>query len=671
MQGNSQTWKVFAGVACILLVISIQMVLTANRNSITWDEDNHLYAGFMSWKTGDFGINPEHPPLVKLVSALPLLNMHLRVPVTQDRFFKTEGFLGGKDFLFKNDADTMLFRARMASSLFTLLLALAVFFSTRKLFGTGAAFIAIALLALDPNIIAHSALVTTDIALSLFLFLSVYAFYRYSKAPSAWKLIAVGLSAGLALGSKHTGILVFPILLLLAIVEIIRPDEDLKVARKRQIIRMVAALVVASSLAIVMLWSFYGFRYAARPAGKMLNPPLSAFVQGLPRPHATKLISSFAQHKLLPESYLYGLADVLSMDGFYRSYVLGKTYPHGVWFYFPVAFAIKSTLTFLILLGISLLAFITRWLTIKKEHLYLIIPPLFYLLVAMSSGMNIGVRHILPLYVFGAVLLGATSWSLLRRNRQWAYILAALIAFQAISSFRTYPAFLAYGNELWGGPSNTYKYLSDSNSDWGQQLKSVRKYLERRGIRDCYFVYFAGGVVDTDYYNIPCKLLPTADSLWVNAEFPAPERITGTILISAGDLSGFEFGPGPLNPYEQFRSIRPTAVIDYSVFVYDGQFEIPGVAALWHAQRAQILMGKKDFAAALDEARKAQSLAPDTVNPNALLGDILMSLQRPAEAKPFYEKAISLAKTVEPEFQAGQIPKLENSLKQAQGSSGQ
>ncbi len=671
MNGDRTDWKTVSGVVCLLLAVGIQMALTAHRNSITWDEGDHLYAGFMSWKTGDFGINPEHPQLVKLVAAAPLLGMGLPVPVPQDRYFKLEGFLGGKDFLFQNDADAMLFRARMASSVFTILLALAVFAGARRMFGTGAGFIALALLVFEPNIIAHSALVTTDVAFSLFLFLSVYAFYRYAQSPSAWKLAAVGAAAGLALASKHTGVFVFPILILLALFEALRPRDDAGAGRARRMLRMAAALVVAGAIAAAILWSVYGFRYEARPEGRSLIPPFDAAVQGLSNPQQADLISFFAKHELLPESYLYGLADVLNVDAAYKSFVLGTIYPHGVWFYFPVALAIKSTLTFLILGGIAVFAMVARRFVYGREILYLALAPLCHLLVAMNSGVNIGIRHVLPLYVFAAVLFGGVAWKLARRNRRWAAVVAALLVFHAASSLRTFPAYLAYANELWGGPSNTHKYLSDSNVDWGQQLKSVRRYLDSRGIRDCHFVYFAGGVVDTGYYGIPCKLLPTVNSLWVNEELPVPGKIDGTILISAGNLSGFEFGPGALNPYEQFKSLEPEAVIDYGVFVYNGRFEIPRAAAIWHMQKSRGLLQKRDYEAALAEARKARTLAPDSVDANALLGDTLMILKQPGEAQSFYERALTLARTVEPEFQAGRVPGLEARLGRIRSSPGQ
>ncbi|HME36274.1 MAG TPA: glycosyltransferase family 39 protein, partial [Candidatus Sulfotelmatobacter sp.] len=170
----------------------MQLALSVRQESITWDEDDHLYAGYMSWKAGDFGLNPEHPPLVKLLAALPVLPMQVKVPPLQGRNFKIEAFLNGKDFLFKNDANTMLFRARMAASLLTVLLAVLVFFAAREMFGTGAAFLALTLIVFDPNLLAHGALVTTDAGLSCFLFASIYAFYRYVKEPSALRLLVAG-----------------------------------------------------------------------------------------------------------------------------------------------------------------------------------------------------------------------------------------------------------------------------------------------------------------------------------------------------------------------------------------------------------------------------------------------------------------------------------------------
>jgi hypothetical protein len=385
-------------------------------------------------------------------------------------------------------------------------------------------------------------------------------------------------------------------------------------------------------------------------------------VHGLSRPRDVKILSTFARFRLLPESYLYGLADVRLAADFYATYLLGKDYPKGQWFYFPVAFAVKSSLTFLLMLVLTGWVIVSGRLRAWREILFLTVPPAVYFAVAMGSGMNIGVRHILPVYIFLAVLIGGASAKLIAQNRRWLYVVVVLLVFQAISVARTYPAYIAYGNELWGGPSQVHNLLSDSNSDWGQQLKSTKRYLDQQGIKDCWFVYFADGVVDPNYYGIPCKPLPTADSLWMETQPQAPLAVDGVVLISAGDLSGFEFGAGPLNPYEQFKQLQPSAVVDYGVFVFKGHFEIPLAAALDHNQKAQNLQWEGKRTEALAEAQQAVALAPDSVQINAMLGDILASLGRSDDAHQSYEKALNLAQTIEPEFQVGWVGDLKKKV---------
>jgi 4-amino-4-deoxy-L-arabinose transferase-like glycosyltransferase len=667
---NKRRGLVALSVIGLLAALVLQLTLSVSRDSPTWDEGDHIFAGYRSLTHKDFGLNPEHPPVVKMLAAAPLLSMPLKVPEVRNRFFMREAFLDGKEFLFGNDADTMMFRARMTASILTILLALLVFVATREFFGMGAAFIALTLIAFEPNLLAHGARVTTDAGFSCFLFATIYTFYRYVKAPSAWRLAVVGLAMGLTLSAKHTGILVIPMLALLAICEVMRSrlakqrHSEGPIGTGRHAGRLAVSLVVSVLIAVVVLWASYGFRFAARPVGLQLNPGFAEWVGQL-KPVEAHLVSFAARWHLLPESYLYGLAAVRLSAESYTSFVLGRVYPHGVWFYFPVAFAIKSTLAFLLLLGISVFAIATRKLTGAREILFLTVPPAFYLMVAMSSKINIGVRHILPLYIFFAVLIAGAVRSLMRHRlpaRHWQYVVAALLLFHVFSSVRSYPNYMAYSNELWGGPSQTYKYLTDSNVDWAQQLKSSKQYLDGRGIKECWFAYFGQGVLEPQYYGIPCKPLPTADSLWMNERIDVPPMIDGTVLVSAGVLSGFEFGPGALNPYHQFQQLRPVAVIDAGVFVFEGHFEIPLASALGHAQHAMVLLDGKQLNEALAEAQAAVALAPASVTTQSALGDALTALNRPDEARPVYRRALELAKTVEPEFQVSWIPALEAKL---------
>lgn len=664
--GQSRRSAVIVGVSALLAILVIQLALTIRTESITWDEDNHLYAGYMSWKTSDFGLNPEHPPMVKMLAALPILRMPLRLPALQGREFKIEAFLGGKEFLFRNDADTMLFRARMAAASLTMLLALLVFLAGREMFSTAAGFVALLLLVFDPNQLAHGALVTTDTGLTCFLFATVYAFYRFVKRPTLWRLLLVGLAGGLALSAKHTGILIFPILFLLAFCEWLsgrKTKSDSSEPKPLGVGRYVWSLAAITAISLVVLWGFYGFRYSARPAGLELNPPSAEYIGQLAHPHEAKLLATVARYHLLPESYVYGLVDVLKMNDFYNSFLLGKPYPHGVWFYFPVAIVIKSTLSFLALLGIAAWAIATRKLTRRREILFLTIPPAFYLAVAMSSHLNIGVRHVLPIYAFLGVLIGGAAVALVHSQRRWIYVFAVLILFQMVTSLRAFPTYISYVNEAWGGQKNAWWLLSDSNADWAQQLKATRQYLDSRGVKDCWFVYFGEGVIDTSYYGIPCKPLPTLDGLWVGEKFyDTPQAVDGMVLVSAGDLSGFEFGPGELNPYEQFKTIKPTGVIQNGIYVFEGHFEIPLAAAIGHQQKANDLLAQGKPDEALIEAQRAAELAPNAVASNTALGDVLAALHREGEARVAYERALNEAQTIHPEFQVAAIADLQRKL---------
>jgi 4-amino-4-deoxy-L-arabinose transferase-like glycosyltransferase len=576
-------------------------------------------------------------------------------------FSKEEDFLKATQFVYANDAATILFRTRMAAALLTVLLGALVFVVAKEMFGDLPAFVALALLVFEPNILAHGAVVTTDIGMSCLLLATVYAFYRYVKRPTVGRLALTGLAAGLALATKHSAILIFPILLVMAICEIVRgrggEPAEVREGRSKRAARLVGAIAAIGVLAVAILWAFYGFHFHPRD-GVDASARLTEYAGRLKNPVQTKMILAAAHWRLLPESYLYGLADVGVTAEFSHSYLLGTVYPHGRWFYFPLAFAIKSTLGLLILLALIPLVLarskIDRW----RELLFLLIPAAIYFLVAMGSGMNIGVRHILPVYPFLMILAGWGAWKLIERQRRWAYVVAALLVWNVVSSARTFPVYLSYSNELWGGPSQTYKYLTDSNADWGQQLKTAKRYLDGRQVKNCWFAYFAGVVVDPAYYGVTCRPLTTIASVWLQPTIEVPASIDGPVLISAGVLSGYEFGPGELNPYDQFQRVQPTTVLENGLFVYDGHFEIPLASALNHVTRAQLAVQGNRLQDALVEAEAAVALAPGSVQAQAELGDILRRLQRHEEARQAFQIALTAAQTVRPEFQRGWIPGL-------------
>jgi len=663
LQGNPRRLWVVAGVAGLVLLFAVHLALISHANTITWDEPDHIYSGYMSWH-GDFGLNPEHPPLVKFVATVPLLPMQLNIPKLEDRPYRLQAVLGGRDFIFHNDADKMVFRAQMAASIFTLLLLVIAFLAAQEMFGTPAGFLALGLLVFDPTLLAHGALVTTDAAQTCFLLASIYAFYRYVRSPSAGRVAITALAAGLALASKHSAVLVFPMLVILAGFEIFRrqsADSGSQFSAGKSAARYATALVTIGLLSVAILWAAYGFRYAARGDGLQLNPPMEAQLANVPSPTQGKVLHEFARFHLLPESYIYGFAHVLISADDFNSYLFGKPYPHAVWFYFPVAMVVKSSLTFLILLAISTWVIASGRLQKRREVLFLLIPPLIYMAASMKGGMNIGIRHILPIYIFLAILIAGAVSVLIRNSRRWRYAVVLLLVFQAISVTRAFPNCIGYANEAFGGPKNAWKFVSDSSADWAQQLHAVKQYTDERHIQNCWFVYFGTGVIDYDYYKIPCKLLPTIESIWLGTLSDATPVIDGPVFISAVNLSGFEFGPPPLNPYEQFKTLKAADAIE-SVFVYEGRFEIPLAAALAHAQKASVFLDGKRLPDALQEAQQAVALSPDSAGVNSQMGNVLDALGRREEARPYYATALRLALTQQPEFQRSLVAPLEQRL---------
>ena len=666
MKSANRQPLVFWGVAVLLLVIVLQLVLMARDNSATFDEPFHIYAGYLQWKHGYVLLNP---PLITSFFTLPLLGMNLpEPPITSDlpggeRTYDNLEFQGGKALVFQNDTNAILFRTRMTAMVFTVVLALLVFAAARDMFGVGAGLIALGLMAFDPTLMGHSALATLDAGNACLMFWAIYAFYRYVKSPTAWRLIATGVIVGLALAAKHSAILLIPTMGVLAIIEVVwRGKLELELAAPpvragRHALRLALALTVILAISMTILWGSYGFRYAPGDAVPF-NPPMKTQLDRVPSALEGRLLGEIDGLHLLPAPYTYAFANILRQAKSYTSYLMGVAYPHAVWFYFPITLLIKSSLTFLILLVISAGAVAIGAVRLSRGILYMGISALVFMAFAVTGGMNIGVRHILPVYVFLSVPIAGASWSLMQRNRSWIYAVVALLVFQAGSVLHAYPAYISYTNEVFGGPANSYKYVSDSSSEWGQQLNAVRRYVDARGIKNCWFAYFNQAMMDFRSFGIPCTPLLTAEYQTPDT----PPAIDGTVLISAAVLSGFETGTGPLNPYGQFQKLKPAAVIDYGVFVYDGHFEIPLAAALRHVQKAGGLLSGKNAPDALSEARQAEALAPDSAAVNDMLGQASEASGQPDDAARYYQKALTIAKSMQPGFQEARIADLEKRL---------
>ena len=634
--------------AGLLAILALLLFTSVRQESQTFDESTHLFAGFEYWKHGDFGRNPEHPPLVKMLAALPLLSMGLREPPPFPfPYFKAQDYVNGAQFLYSADADALLLRGRLVVALFSLTLGLLGFLCAKEMFGPLAAIFALFLYVFEPNLLANGALITTDVGVACLSFASVYTFYRYCKRPSAVRLILCAILAALTIVAKHSGMLILPMLVLLALAELFLPPAGS--GAKSHLRQLGLALLTIVAVSYLVLWAFYGFRYAARPGQLQIIPPLSAYSTSLAHPLWQHLIGFLARHHLLPEAYLYGWVDILLISSTRPTFLFGHMFPSGQWFFLPVIFLVKTTLTLLVLL---LLVPFARIAGHRREFVFLTVPVALYLFAAIFSLINMGVRYLLPIYPFCIVLASAAAASLFTRSVFGRLAVTALMILTLISSLHAYPDFLAYSNEIAGGPAHTYRLFTDSNADWGQGLKWTKSYLDQHPDKDCWFDYYGSPLVNPSYYGIHCKSLLTGFGHLIGfGTSPIPSTLTGTVLVSSTETDGLLWGPDPMNPYKIFRDRAPDAMIGNIILVYRGTFDVPLLAAETNATAAVQLLRQHRVAEALALAQTAAQQAPNAADVNAVLGQILLASGHIPEGRQALATALRLAESNHPEFQ--------------------
>jgi 4-amino-4-deoxy-L-arabinose transferase-like glycosyltransferase len=465
------------------------------------DEPTHLMAGFSYLDTGDFRLNPEHPPLAKMWAALPLAlggvesisRTSTRWRLGRQRELGYEFVNGSFDNVRRADPATRLVPARMTMVALGIGLGIVVYAWARAMWGAVGALVALALYALSPTVLAHTRLVTTDVPAAMGFTCVVWSFWRFCRAPRWQRVLPLGLSLGVALLLKFSTILLAPVLVALLALWVMFPDNGAEGWRRR-LGAGTGALAAAALMAIVIVWAGYGFRYRATVSGEYSLPWAEVSRQdGLPH----TVIGFVRERRWLPESYLFGLAYVAGHSD-RRTFINGQILDHGSWLFFPEAFAIKSTpallaiVAWLIILGLRP----RRW---SLSGWFLALSILIYLAVSMASRLNIGHRHLLPIYPLIFIAAGCLG-RIATAHRTAAWTLAMLLAGHGVSSAVAFPRYLSYFNAIAGGPAGGWRYLVDSNIDWGQDLARLGRWLRAHDVRRVYLAYF--GSADPASYGI-------------------------------------------------------------------------------------------------------------------------------------------------------------------------
>jgi 4-amino-4-deoxy-L-arabinose transferase-like glycosyltransferase len=556
----------------ILLVLFVTLSLGATlQKSPTSDESFQLFAGYAYLKWGDYRFNPEHPPFAKLLAALPLLGLKLNDEVVTPEKRDTiqvagvNGWRLANQWLFSNNAEKILFYARLPMVSLGAILGLLVYCWARELFGLRAALAALAMYVLDPNILAHSAIIHTDIPFALAFFGGTYFLWRTMKEMSWFNWLLTVVFFSLAVVTKFSFTTILPIWVLLGIVTINSPEplhpdgmgRFIVISGWRQVIWGMFILFSLAACAYLALWASYGFRYVAVHGSKT---PLGTVV--VPAVWLQPLVAFNAHHHLMPEAWLSGFVYATSTTN-RTAYLLGEI-SDGFWLYFPIAFAIKTPLPILMLLVFSLFACLQRRKFCPKGK-FLLLPALSFFLVAVYSRMNIGLRHILVIYPFLYVWLGGSVPALwTSRSRLKRLGVAVIGIWLAISTLNSYPDFLAYFNETVDQRA-AHEILVDSNLDWGQDLTGLKKWMDENAVKNIQLAYF--GTADPAYYGIDAFYQSGTWSVVFSRPGNGATAPTSRYLaISATHLVGLFFGTK--NPYAGFLTRKPIAIVGRSIFIY-------------------------------------------------------------------------------------------------------
>ncbi len=521
-------------VPVLILIFILQCVWFIRTQAFTNDEPEHLVAGLEAWRFGEFKRWHDQPPLARLLFAIPLQKTNWSYKLVD-----------GEVNPVSPAAEVWLDRSRPMNVLLGVALLLFLWATARRLFSESAANFALALAVLSPDLIAHFSLATIDGIGALFIFAVAVQLARWWIQPTRGRAILLGLLLGGMLLSKFNS----PPLFAMALAAIlIRTAGSLSWNPRRWHWGRAAGVF---AIACFVVWTGYFYHVSKVTfADQMVTIHFSGYTKILQyeMPTLQRPVTIF-----LPAcEWMTGLGQVIvhNMEG-HRSFFLGWYSTQGFKTYFPVAMLLKWPLVVLALALIGVLFVTQQRFAGRRELLLMSIFPAVYFVFAVFSHINIGIRHILPIYPF-LLLYAALVWETWRRNKRATFLLVGLLVFQAVDIARYAPDYLSYFS-IAVKPDRTWQYLSDSNTDWGQGMYALREYQQQHPTENLYLAYV--GEVDPAFYGIRYTKLKEGD------------RPTGTVVVSATHLSG-----ELLQDHHAFRWVLAyprKAILNHTLYVYD------------------------------------------------------------------------------------------------------
>ncbi len=567
----------WAIVAAFAIIAALFMFNASRGDSATMDELAHIPSGYSYVRFLDYRLNPEHPPLLKVLSGLPLLFLKLNFP-TQSAAWTTDingQWNAGHLFLYEsgNDADQIVFWSRIGPIFITLFLIFLSYLWARKLLGNWWGLLPSFLLAFSPTVLAHGHYVTTDISAAFGALIAIWSFVNYLESPSLKRIVIAGACLGIAQLLKFSSVLLFPLLIFIALIMFFRRGKmrwqgngffNCALTWIKSLFSSLVSVFAVVAVAFVVIYAVYFIFTLHYPVERQVadtKATLQSFAGGPDENMETcKLGSNFTllrrtrclaevdirmagNNALRPfgQYFLGALMVTQRATGGNTGYFMNEVSAGGWASYFPTLFFTKETLPALIFIGIGIIfglirlskrfsfnpirlvkklfSGIAEYADANPAEFAMISYVVLYWAYSLKSPLNIGIRHILPTIPF-VYILAAGSWKKFGAVMNIGYYgfvkqaagvlfgtikktaifagVSFIIVWQMIECVGSYPYFLSYYNVFGGGINNGYRVATDSNYDWGQDLKRLKTFVEENNIAKIGVDYFGGG--DPKYY---------------------------------------------------------------------------------------------------------------------------------------------------------------------------
>ncbi|MBZ0268744.1 glycosyltransferase family 39 protein, partial [bacterium] len=550
----------------LLLLFALLAVLSMRAKTFTFDETAHLAAGISYVKTGDFRMNPEHPALPKLLAGAAAAAAGADVRPEGKAWETGEQWDFARETLYGGDASwkRILFAGRLPMVLLGVLLGAVLWTWMRAMTGPGGAFVALALYAFSPTVLAHTRLVTTDVPLTLFVVATAAALWQAWRTGKAGWIAAAALGVALSMVTKFSAFSYAPAWALLAVL----PGERRPL--RTGLAHLGVLVLLSAVLTELLVFACYGFATdfvtirTLGMAGRGVDPGSMSMLRRIPYEIMASIPWPSAE-------FARGMKDViLYTEGGHPVYALGMRADRGWWWQPFLALGVKPSLPFLLLAAGGALALLRSRLLFRRESLFLIAPAALVLATNVAANLGLGVRHLLPMFPF---LMGLAAWPFAASATippARAGIAALLLLWHAVGTLVAHPHYLSYFNEPARLAGGGFRLLGDSNLDWGQDLSIAADRLRELGASSAILCYF--GTASPFVEGIEWQILPPAPRAknldpWKVLPAEGPQWL----VMSATNRQGIYYrATGGEAPYPWLDDVPPDEVIGGgSMFLYE------------------------------------------------------------------------------------------------------